>query len=254
MNIEERSQPVLDKASTIPSIPNNDSVETTLETKTFVPATHNLWIIPIPVKKRYHPDRNFQFGLGLNLLFGFAATFTVANLYYNQPLLSILADDWGVQYDDISRVPTLLQCGYAVGILLLAPLGDMVRRRGLVLLLIALTATLSIGLALAPNLITFEVLGFFIAVLTVSAPSADVDPVPLNAEVWPDRLPVCETSFDCVWVSSPSVHALSPNHGTPHRRPGTSRVTKQSHLHHSVRPDAWRPRRQSPLRDHRRVL
>lgn len=171
MDSKERSEAVLDTISKTPSIARNDPVDTSTQTETFIPATHNLWIIPIPVNKRYHPDRNFQFGLGLNLLFGFAATFTVANLYYNQPLLSILADDWGVQYDTISRVPTLLQCGYAVGILLLAPLGDMVRRRGLVLLLIALTATLSIGLALAPNLITFEVLGFFIAVLTVSCPS-----------------------------------------------------------------------------------
>ncbi|KAJ9102452.1 hypothetical protein QFC21_002852 [Naganishia friedmannii] len=148
--------------------------------KTFVSPAYNLWIIPIPVRRRYHPDREFQFGLGLNLLFGFAATFTVANLYYNQPILSILADDWGVTYDEISRVPTLLQCGYAVGILLLAPLGDMVRRRGLVLLLIVLTATLSIGLALAPNLITFEILGFFIAFLTVTQIM-----VPLTADLAP---------------------------------------------------------------------
>jgi hypothetical protein len=34
-------------------------------------------------------------------LFGFAATFTVANLYYNQPLLFILANEWGVQYLEI---------------------------------------------------------------------------------------------------------------------------------------------------------
>lgn len=164
----QRSQPLPDKAPAIPSISADDPSHDSPPAETFVPATHNLWILYIPVSRRYHPDRNFKFGLALNLLFGFAATFTVANLYYNQPLLSILADEWGVQYDDISRVPTLLQCGYAVGILLLAPLGDMVRRRGLVLLLIALTATLSIGLALAPNLFTFEVLGFFIAVLTVS--------------------------------------------------------------------------------------
>lgn len=162
-----RYQPMLVSTAVEPATPSINSANSPV-TKPFVPASHNLWIIPIPASKQYHPDRAFKFGLGLNLLFGFAATFTVANLYYNQPILSILAEDWDVEYDTISRVPTLLQCGYAVGILLLAPLGDMVRRRGLVLLLIALTATLSIGLAKAPNLITFEVLGFFIAVLTVS--------------------------------------------------------------------------------------
>ncbi|GHJ87700.1 hypothetical protein NliqN6_4102 [Naganishia liquefaciens] len=177
----QRFLPLQTADPAMPAVPIDGSLQGEPQSKSFVPAAHNLWFLPIPVNKRYHPDRNFKFGLALNLLFGFAATFTVANLYYNQPLLFILANEWGVQYDEISRVPTLLQCGYAVGILLLAPLGDMVRRRGLVLLLIALTATLSIGLALAPNLITFEVLGFFVAVLTVTPQIM----VPLTADLAP---------------------------------------------------------------------
>lgn len=78
----------------------------------------------------------------LNILFGFAGAFTVANLYYSHPILNILAEDFGVQYVQVSEIPTLAQAGYAVGLLLLCPLGDLLRRRPFVLYLVFLTATL----------------------------------------------------------------------------------------------------------------
>ena len=39
-------------------------------------------LIPRPL--RHDPKKPFRFGLVLNVLFGFASTFTVANLYYCQ--------------------------------------------------------------------------------------------------------------------------------------------------------------------------
>jgi MFS family permease len=71
-----------------------------------------------------------------------AGTFTVANLYYNHPILNILADDFHVTNERASLVPTVMQGGYAAGILLLCPLGDIFRRRAYVLLLVWVTATL----------------------------------------------------------------------------------------------------------------
>ena len=76
----------------------------------------------------------------LNLLFAFAATFTVANLYYNHPILNKLAEDFDVTYEQVSVVPTLMQAGYAAGLLFLCPLGDIFRRRAFVLLLVWFTA------------------------------------------------------------------------------------------------------------------
>ena len=83
----------------------------------------------------------------LNLLFGFAATFTVANLYYNHPILNILADDFGVTYEAVSVVPTLMQAGYAAGLLFLCPLGDLFKRRAFVLWLVWFTGTVWYGLS-----------------------------------------------------------------------------------------------------------
>ena len=82
----------------------------------------------------------------LNLLFGFAATFTVANLYYNHPILNVLADDFGVTYEAVSVVPTLMQAGYAAGLLFLCPLGDLFKRRAFVLWLVWFTGTVWYGI------------------------------------------------------------------------------------------------------------
>ena len=94
-----------------------------------------------PKRCRYNPDKPFEFSLALNLLFGFAGAFTVANLYYSHPILNKLADDFHVNQERVSLVPTLAQAGYGSGLLFLCPLGDLFQRRPFVLLLVWFTAT-----------------------------------------------------------------------------------------------------------------
>lgn len=66
----------------------------------------------------------------------------MANLYYCQPILYKIADTFDVSFEKSSIVATLLQAGYATGIVLLIPLGDVFRRRPYILLLVMFTATL----------------------------------------------------------------------------------------------------------------
>lgn len=80
--------------------------------------------------------------MGLNILFGFAGAFTVANLYYSHPILNILADDFGVSNETATHVPTLMQAGYACGLIFLCPLGDLFKRRPFVLCLVLFTSTI----------------------------------------------------------------------------------------------------------------
>ncbi|KAF8194412.1 major facilitator superfamily domain-containing protein [Mycena galopus ATCC 62051] len=129
--------------------------------------THDFGFLPIPRRLRYDPQKPFHFGIVLNALFGFASTFIVANLYYCQPLLIQFSVSFGVDYNRVSRIPTLLQAGYATGILLISPLGDLVRRRQLILFLALLSGSLTIGLAITPNLVVFETLSFIIGVVSV---------------------------------------------------------------------------------------
>jgi MFS family permease len=68
----------------------------------------------------------------------------------------------------VSQVPTLAQGGYAAGIVFITPLGDMIRRRQLVLILFLLTTTVTIGLALAQNVRTLAGLSFIVGMFTVS--------------------------------------------------------------------------------------
>ncbi|EKD15814.1 major facilitator superfamily transporter [Drepanopeziza brunnea f. sp. 'multigermtubi' MB_m1] len=95
-----------------------------------------------PKRCRWDPDSPPKFGLALNLLFAFAGTFTVANLYYSHPILNILAAEFNVSNEKAAQVPTMAQAGYAAGLLFICPLGDILRRRAFVLTLVFFTATM----------------------------------------------------------------------------------------------------------------
>ncbi|KAI0369394.1 MFS general substrate transporter [Pilatotrama ljubarskyi] len=124
--------------------------------------------LPIPRALQYDPEHPAHFGLAMNVTFGLASTFIVANLYYCQPLLIQFAQAFGVTYQKVSNIPTLVQAGYAIGLLFITPLGDLVRRRPLLLLLTFITASLTIGLAITKSLVAFELLSFLIGIGSVT--------------------------------------------------------------------------------------
>ncbi|MCJ1441391.1 MAG: hypothetical protein MMC23_001877 [Stictis urceolatum] len=121
-----------------------------------------------PERCRWDPDKPIEFSMALNLLFAFAACFTVASLYYSHPILNILAEDFGVTYEQVSIVPTLAQAGYAAGLLFLCPLGDLFKRRIFVLSLVWITGTVWIGLCLTTSFPAFAALSFINAATTVT--------------------------------------------------------------------------------------
>jgi predicted MFS family arabinose efflux permease len=81
-----------------------------------------------------------------------AAGLSVANLYYNQPLLAEIARDFRVTEAAVGVVPTLTQVGYALGMLLIVPVGDLVSRRWLIGGMLVLVAIALVGAALSPSL------------------------------------------------------------------------------------------------------
>ncbi|TFY82912.1 hypothetical protein EWM64_g1096 [Hericium alpestre] len=105
----------------------------------------------------------------------------VANLYYCQPLLIQLSQTFHVSDSRVSRVPTLLQAGYVVGLLFITPMGDLVRRRPLVIASVTISASLSIVLASTGSVVAFEALSFLTGVFTVASPIL----IPLAADLAP---------------------------------------------------------------------
>lgn len=97
----------------------------------------------------------------LVLLLATAAGLAVATIYYVQPMLGILGADLHASGGMLGLVPTANQLGYALGILLLAPLGDRYDRRRIILVkatiltvaLLLTGAAPNIGLLLASSLV-----------------------------------------------------------------------------------------------------
>ncbi|AZB29112.1 MFS transporter [Chryseobacterium balustinum] len=58
----------------------------------------------------------------------------VANNYYNQPLLGLIAKDFSVSESAAGKISVLTQLGYAFGLLLIVPLGDKFLRKKLILI------------------------------------------------------------------------------------------------------------------------
>ncbi|KAI0055869.1 MFS general substrate transporter, partial [Artomyces pyxidatus] len=141
----------------------------------------NFGFLPIPKNLRYDPAHPAHFGLLLNVVFGISATFFVANLYYCQPLLIKMSQSFDASYDDVSRIPTLIQAGYATGLVLISPLGDLVPRRPLLLLVAFVSASLTIGLALSHSLAAFQALSFLIGASSVAPQIL----IPLAADLAP---------------------------------------------------------------------
>jgi predicted MFS family arabinose efflux permease len=87
----------------------------------------------------------------ITLAMAVAAGCAAANVWYNQPMLGVIAADLGVSSRTVALIPTATQVGFASGIVLLLPLGDRMDRRALILRqLVGLTIAL-LAAALAPG-------------------------------------------------------------------------------------------------------
>ena len=111
------------------------------------------------------------------------AGLSVASIYYSQPMLDIISRQFNVGIGAVGMVPMLTQAGYALGILLLAPLGDRHDRRTIIfikgLLLVAALLLCGFSGGLSALLIASFVTG-----LTATVAQ---DIVPASAALAPER-------------------------------------------------------------------
>ncbi|CAI1063305.1 MFS transporter [Serratia quinivorans] len=85
----------------------------------------------------------------LVLLLAGASAFSVANVYYAQPLLDAIAQDFHISLASVGMVITVTQLGCALALLLVVPLGDRVNRHRLLAVqqLLLITALCVVGWA-----------------------------------------------------------------------------------------------------------
>lgn len=103
----------------------------------------------------------------LLLLLALTCGLTVANIYYNQPLLPEIARALHAAPGQVGLVTTLTQFGYAVGLLFLVPLGDQADIRQLVIRLLALVALGLGAISLAPDLTFMLIASLAMGIATV---------------------------------------------------------------------------------------
>jgi predicted MFS family arabinose efflux permease len=97
-----------------------------------------------------------------------ASAMSVANLYYIQPLLADIGRSFAVSESAVGFIATLTQLGYAAGLLLIVPLGDVFDRRTLVMLTLLVVTVSLIAMAMAPSMPILAIASFAVGLTTVA--------------------------------------------------------------------------------------
>ncbi|WP_102958954.1 MFS transporter [Mangrovicella endophytica] len=92
-------------------------------------------------------------GLGslLTVLIATCCGALAANIYYAQPLIALIGDSVGMARASESAIVTVSQIGYAIGLLLLVPIGDVIDSRRLIIATMAANVLSLICMAAAPG-------------------------------------------------------------------------------------------------------
>ena len=75
------------------------------------------------------------------------AGLTVANCYYNQPLLEMIRHDMGVSQHAANLITVVTQIGYALGLWFLIPMGDLYSRRRIIVINMSVAAVMAVFIA-----------------------------------------------------------------------------------------------------------
>jgi predicted MFS family arabinose efflux permease len=99
----------------------------------------------------------------------FATGVIIANNYYAQPLEAAIAAAFGASSSAVGAVLTLIQLSYALGLATVVPLGDLLERRRLTVLMLSVVVLGQLVVALAPALAVLAAAAAVVALATVVA-------------------------------------------------------------------------------------
>ena len=92
---------------------------------------------------------------------------SVANLYYNQPLLEMLRADLHTSSLQANHIALFAQIGYALGLLFIIPLGDLFSRKRIILVNFSIITVSQLCIALASNIRIVQLFSFITGICAV---------------------------------------------------------------------------------------
>ena len=101
-------------------------------------------------------------------LFAICSGLAIGNLYWAQPLLVQITNGFGLSAASGGLLVTATQIGYAIGILFIVPLGDFVRRKRLISIVMLLSIATLMACALSPSFIILALSLFSMGIVTIS--------------------------------------------------------------------------------------
>ena len=102
------------------------------------------------------------------ILMAIAAGASVANIYYNQPILREIALSLDVSDNKAGMISMLTQIGYGLGLFFITPLGDKISRKRLIIILLTLLDAVLFLMFTAVSIFEVWVLSILIGILSVS--------------------------------------------------------------------------------------
>lgn len=104
----------------------------------------------------------------LVILMAVSAGITVANIYYNQPILKNIAAEFKATETQAGIISMLSQIGYGFGLFFITPLGDKINKKKLIIGLQLMLLVALLLVTLTSNIVQVWILSVFISLLSVS--------------------------------------------------------------------------------------
>ncbi|SER70769.1 MFS transporter [Pedobacter rhizosphaerae] len=101
------------------------------------------------------------------LIMAFCTGLIVANIYYCQPLVILIAEDFKLSETNAGKITYLTQIGYALGLFLLVPLGDMFERKKQILVITTLAIAALLVAAVSKTFFLLEFASILIGACSI---------------------------------------------------------------------------------------
>jgi predicted MFS family arabinose efflux permease len=114
-------------------------------------------------------NKKNRFSPGLQNILALTCAAAVANLFYDQVLLSDIVKQFSIQTSEAGLLLSVIQVGYTLGLLFVVPLGDRFNRRILILSSLLLSAVWLVLMTWVSSFLLLLVVGFLLGFSTISA-------------------------------------------------------------------------------------